>query len=48
MIGRVVAAVAIFALAMLLVTGVEMLLGHPVSGGAAAHLTVVDLFSSHS
>jgi hypothetical protein len=40
---RAAAALVVFVLALLLVTGIEAVVGHPLSGGPAGHTTVGDL-----
>ncbi|MFC5138967.1 hypothetical protein ACFPK1_12050 [Actinomycetospora rhizophila] len=41
--GRLGAALIVFVLALLLVTGIEAVVGHPLSGGPAGHTTLGDL-----
>ena len=40
---RLAAALIVFVLALLLVTGIEAVVGHPLSGGSAGHTTLGDL-----
>lgn len=41
---QVVAAVGVFLLALLLVTGMELLIGHPLSGGLPGQTSMSALF----
>ena len=43
-VSRLGAALIVFVLALLLVTGIEAVIGEPLSGGAAGHTSLGDLF----